>query len=196
MRAESSLLPKSRGSFGETGAVARDAGRAGRVRMRVAVAVMVVGAVVAFAPGLAAGDRFVSVMPIWFNPSRWDDRKDGLVWTEISGRFDFSWPHRFEPLRGTSAVDLARLDSSWTIVAATLALVPALFVWWRRANFAFARAAGVACAVVASAAVVVLVKSMPGLSKLPGGAWWTVPVGGALMAAAFVVAPAPRVRDE
>lgn len=192
MTAESSPRLKSPDSFGETAAPACDSTRAGAARMRWAVALLVLGLVVAIVPSVVSGVRFVRAVIVWSIPAtsgQWRGR-----WRDVCDEHGF---HPFGPFpEGTSAIDLIRSDTAWAVVAAALALVPLLFGWWRRADVGFARTAGITCAVAASASVVALVASIPDQSHLPVGVWWTVPLGGALMAAAFVVAPAPRRRDE
>ena len=163
-------------------------------RVRWAVALLLVGLVVAFVPGLAAGDRFVRVRRVTIyatlqgpaESEHWVDEGDALwAW-----EFDNAWPE------GTSACDLVRTDLGWAFVAGALAGAPALFLWWRRASLALARATGIACAIAAAVSATALATSLLHPWKLPPGIWWTVPVGAAVMAAAFLVAPAPQVRDE
>jgi hypothetical protein len=186
---ESSPRPMPPGSFGETAGAACDVARASKARMRWAVALLVVGVVVAFAPGLAADMAFLRVVHIWHVDGRGE-------WIELVGltRFDRTRVDGSE--LGTSALDLVRTEVAWAAIAASLGVVSLLFGWWRRDGFPFARWAGVGCSMAAAVSVIALVASMRGLSDVPSGNWWTVPLGGALMAAAFVVAPAPRVRDE
>lgn len=186
MTAESSPRLKSPDSFGETAAPPCDVARAGRVRM--AVALLVVGLFVAFVPALAAGEDFLPVVqiPVWDDEGR-------SQWVQVATRHHMGRTWYLSPW--TSATTMVRSDAAWAAIAISLVLVPALFAWWRGAGFRVARTAGLVCAVAASASVVALVMSMQ-LSHVLAGVWWTVPAGGALMAVAFVVAPAPRRRDE
>jgi hypothetical protein len=97
----------------------------------------------------------------------------------------------------TSVVDLVQHDAGWAAAAASIALAPLLFLWWRRAATAFVRVAGIACCAAAGVSVCALVLfRADGAPPVDGDTWWTVPLGAALMTAAFLVAPAPRVRDE
>jgi hypothetical protein len=67
------------------------------------------------------------------------------------------------------------------------------------AAIAFGRVTGVACCVAASSAVCAFALTVaPGPLDVAMDSWgWiALPAGGLLMAAAFLVAPAPRVRDE
>ena len=161
--------------------------RASVGRMRVAVAVLVIGLVVAFVPGLIAGEEFLRAVRVWFADGH--DEWLGSVYL-------FTHERRMPRCPGTSAEYLVRVDGGWAAVAISLALAPFLFGWWRLAGAGFLRIAGTGCAVAAGASAFAFVASMRGVSNLPDGVWWTVPLGGALMAAAFLVAPPPRVRDE
>jgi hypothetical protein len=159
--------------------------------MLCAITLLVLGLVVAFVPGLAAENGFLRAIHLWSGDS--SETRDW--WMYVPGRFHMP-VLSVDRVLGTSALDLIRSEVEWAIVAASLGLVPVLFGWWRRAGVGFARTGGVGVSVAAAASVIALVGSMRGLSDLPAGVWWTVPLGGALMAAAFLVAPTPRVRDE
>ena len=182
--------------------------------VRWAVAVLLLGLVVALVPGLAAGEGFVRAVDFRIHlslPQPGEFVSDG--WVEVAGPNEAGGSFSFETtpysstkpppnvtlvqICGTRASTLVRDELSWTAAAAALAIAPLLFAWWRFGNPSFGRTAGVACAVVASLTVCVLVSRMADTSwTFPAGVWWTVPAGGALMAAAFVVAPTPRRRDE
>jgi hypothetical protein len=142
--------------------------------------------VVAFVPGLVAGERFLLGAERYVIDCRTVSGYSALrVYRSLRGARSFSLP------------DLVRADASWTVAIATLAVAPALFLWWRRSPARFLRGAGVACCVAASAAVCTLALTRPYGEIGPlSWIWCTVPLGGALMAAAFLVAPAPQVRDE
>jgi hypothetical protein len=158
--------------------------------MRWAVALLVAGVVVAFVPGLAAGERFLYPSPplVHLGPR---PRPPFLI---SSGLVPDGLIVKFPP---TSLVELVRTDAAWAIAAATLLASPLLFLWWRSSAIGFGRVAGVACCVAAAAAACVLVINRWEFEYFkPGWIWMSVPLGAALMAAAFLVAPAPRVRDE
>lgn len=163
-----------------------------RWRTRCAIALLVVGLVVAFMPALAAGKRSVRLVEAY---SSVDSLPTRTCWIELPAPGSLSCPPGID-ICGTSAMALVRSDFAWAAVAISLAVVPLLFGWSRLAGVGFGRFAGLACAVVASTSALTLVASMRGPSDLPDGVWWTVPMGGVLMAAAFLVAPPPRVRDE
>jgi hypothetical protein len=175
-----------------------------RRRGRWAVTLLLLGLVVAFVPGLAAGDRSVPT-----SSGTWDVAVFGVA----------SGTHSFAPVgsnhfglrsaaeRTTTIVDdsyplaslseLVRGSVAWAVSAATLLLAPLLFLWWRRSATGFGRAAGVASCFAAAGAVCALVLTRPDCEFVsPAAIWCFVPLGGALMAAAFLVAPPPRVRDE
>ena len=181
-----------------------------RRRARCAVAVLLIGLVVAFVPGLAAEQHFVRAVETFAclqpgpgSPTyRWveldaPDEQGGRASTAPVYTWNGIQPVQLVPIWGTSALELVRRELGWAAAAATLAIIPLLFACWRFGNASFGRSAGVACAAVACISVCVLVGRMTDSSRLlPGGFWWTVPVGGALMAAAFLVAPPPRPRDD
>jgi MFS superfamily sulfate permease-like transporter len=169
-----------------------------RRRGRWAVALLLVGFVGAFVPGLVAGERFVCSDPKWdhFNYFIEDmsDATDPLVGGTSHPAFGNLV---LVPSPPKSLLDLVQTDPSWAVAAATLLIAALLFLWWRRTSTSFVRVAGIACGMAASAAVCALVLTRPDREFLSlGWIWGTVPAGGALMAAAFLVAPAPRVRDE
>jgi len=72
---ESSPRGKPPDSFGETAGAACDVARASKTRMRWAVALLTIGAAVAFVPGLAAGEWFLPgtlpVLDLEYRPSRY-----------------------------------------------------------------------------------------------------------------------------
>src|SRR5262245_32065840 len=121
---------------------------------RCAVALLLLGLALAFVPALAAGDRFVRVRRVAIyaplqgpaETEQWVEEGDALwAW-----EFDSAWPD------GTSACDLVRSDLGWAFVAGALVGAPVLFLWWRHANFALARAGGIACAVAAGMSATLL----------------------------------------
>jgi hypothetical protein len=163
--------------------------------------VLVLGAVLAFVPALAGGRAFVHAIPGIFFTRPSGEMRRVSEWIEIADsatETDFAkCDIELSPLLGTSATALVQGDLGWAAAAASLAIAPLLFAWWRLGGPSFSRLAGVVCAVVASVSVCVLVGRMTDTSRLfPDGTWWTVPAGGALMAASFLVAPAPRRCDE
>lgn len=183
-----------------------------RRRLGRAVALLVIGLLVAFVPALVAGDRFL-LDPYQASIAAWDQAIPssanatltyGTVGTSHYGFGGTSseasvsadtFVVNFGP--PTSLSDLVSSDIAWAIPAATLLLVPGLFLWWRRSAVTFGRIAGAASAIAASSVVCALVLTRDWNEFVPPGwIWVSVPLGGALMAAAFVVAPAPRVRDE
>jgi hypothetical protein len=165
--------------------------------MRWAVAVLLAGVLVAFVPALLAGDRFIV------------QRFDGEAWL-LGGRTGADGLARL-PLpewrgmalipagRGRSSLlTIARNELPWAVSVATLLVAPLLFVWWRRSAIGFGRTAGATTSVAAAGAVCahVLTRSVDEHVSLDPMWWTTFPAGAALMAIAFLVAPAPRVRDE
>jgi hypothetical protein len=178
-----------------------DAASGERRRNRWAVALLLIGLGVAFVPALAGGRAFVHAIPGIFFIRPYGEMHRVSEWIEIADsatESDFAkCGNELSPWLGTSATALVQSDLGWAAAAASLAIAPLLFAWWRFGGPSFSRLAGVVCAVVASVSVCVLVGRMTDTSRLfPDGTWWTVPAGGALMAASFVVAPAPRRRDE
>ena len=187
-----------------------------RWRVGLAVALLLVGLLGAVIPALAAGTAFLpdervyqvdgsKAIPMSFAksaPTPVECRFTGETYSvgptpggmTINGRGRVTlsiiapW---------TSADWLVLHDARWTSVAAAFAIAPLLFLWWRRAAWSFGRVAGIACCAAGGVSVcaIVLLGRDEG-SRVVGGTWWTVPLGAAVMLAAFVVAPAPRVRDE
>jgi hypothetical protein len=155
-------------------------------RARWAITLLLLGVGVAFVPAIVAGDRFVGLARLFTSTPDWRTH-----WIEVSAP-DASIQGPWRPLPGTSAFALICSESAWATVVILLALVPALFGWWRCTGHRFARVGGVVCALVATVCVVVLVACMRGISELPHGAWWSVPFGGALITSAFFIAPPPR----
>jgi hypothetical protein len=152
-------------------------------RSRVAVALLLIGLVAAFVPGLAAGSGF--------RPCGWISISQGSVTSDcvvIVRR----------PIGRSTLCDLVAFEPGWTAAAAALLAMAPLYVWWRRSGVPFARVVGVAACVAAAAAVCVFVLVPESdHEQAIGGCWWTMPLGGLLMAAAFCVAPAPaRARDD
>ena len=187
----------------------RDEHFPGTWRGRVAIAVLLLGFAAAVVPGLAAGDGFLRppgdrLFP-WLGPPYSGTTDGECFWVLGEGVSEDAdgvprariptftlygpvWP---------SAAGLVRHNAGWAAAAAAIALTPLLFLWWRRAGTSFGRVSGIACGAAASAAVLGLVL-IPGEPELRcvQGVWWTVPAGGALMCAAFLVAPAPVRRLE
>jgi hypothetical protein len=188
-----------------------------RRRARWAVALLIIGLLGAVVPALAAGSGFLPIEHIYrvegsrliplsspgsAGPAPMECRISGDVLAtgvnaagltvrgsgEAKIMYIAPW---------TSAVYLVQHDAGWAAAAAAIALAPLLFLWWRRAAVSFVRVAGLACCVAAGASVcaIVLLGQDEG-SHVVGGTWWTVPVGAAVMAAAFLVAPTPRRRDD
>jgi hypothetical protein len=167
-----------------------------RRRIRWAVALLLLGFLVAFVPGLAAGDDFVVVTSEW-NVIEKGSRHDDHVSAPIVLHFYVRTDGTVLRVPPTSYCDLVGDDLSWATSAATLLVAPLLFLWWRRSALRFGRGAGIACCVVASAAISALVLTRADLEYMSlAWTWGTVPLGGALMVAAFLVAPAPRPRDD
>jgi hypothetical protein len=164
--------------------------RAPKRRMRWAIAMLVAGVVVAFVPAIAAGERFLDPYSPLVSLGPWHRPPFNIH----SGLIPDGLIVKFPP---PSLVELVQTDAAWAIAAATLLASPMLFLWWRRSAIGFGRVTGVACCVAAAAAACVLVihRWDSGYVK-PGWIWTAVPLGGALMAASFLVAPAPQVRDE
>jgi len=186
---------------------------------------LLVGLAVAVAPGLTAGQDFAPRSPrrvfssfasirvqvaatpvgagtakpvVWFHTVRAPDSSAPAAGSVgPAAAQPFSLTYFWQPLSPT-AVDLVQSDAGWAAAAVSIALAPFLFLWWRRAGTSFGRIAGIACGAVASAAVCSLVLvPREGTAAVVGGVWWTVPLGGALMCAAFLVAPAPSpMRDD
>src|SRR5262245_43085643 len=177
----------------------------GRRRVRWAVALLVLGLVVALVPGLGSGDHF---LPSVFTDVQWDSAVPsvgGATFTlaglnHFGFRIESSASLAFDTFPAdpsTSFAGLVTTDLAWSVAAATLLVAPLLFVWWRRSAAGFVRIAGIAACVAATGAVCALVLTRRDREYLDlYSAWITVPAGAALMAAAFLVAPAPRVRDE
>jgi len=178
-----------------------------RRRGRWAVALLLLGLVVALVPGLVAGDEFLGAE---INGD-WDVSIRGVA----NGTFTFVGPgtnhagfggrpthtvlttDAFRTPLADSLVDSVRTDLSWAGSLASLIVAPLLFLWWRRSAIRFGRIVGAACCVATSTVVCVTLLTHPMYEFATlGRVWLTVPLGGALMAAAFVVAPAPRVRHE
>ena len=165
-------------------------------RFRWAVALLVLGVFAAFVPGLVAGDRFVSL-----EYDRTAMQETVLLWDRVQpapGSHDVFVPVEvIIPDGVTSLTGIASRDAAWAIGIVTLLFAPFLFVWWRRSAVGFGRVAGAVCCAAAGCEFSALV-----LTRLRddcwsvGGIWWTVPLGAALMGAAFLVAPAPRRRDD
>jgi hypothetical protein len=198
---------------------------AGRTRTRAAVALLVVGMLVASVPGLAVGDEFLSggSLGAWV---RLDDPGQGprpagtATWSiQPAPRWrgfrvspappeDGSFV-RFNAVRSAfwsvptvppplSMTNLVRHEAGWTAAALALVVTPLLFAWWRRRGASFGRGVGIACSLAGGAAVGALVlEAHARYGDAQGGVWWTVPLGALLMGAAFVVAPAPgRALDD
>ena len=173
-----------------------------RLRARCAVALLLVGLVVAFVPGLAAGDLF---LPSPFPEFDVIIRSIGTDRSVGTNHYGFGGVTTARVLVGapvttwppTSLIGWVRADGSWAASAVSLLVAPLLFLWWRRSAIGFGRVAGIVCCLAASSVVCLMVLTNPVREIAPPGwIWRTVPLGGALMAAAFLVAPAPRVRDE
>jgi hypothetical protein len=162
-----------------------DAAPRARRRIRWAVALLLLGFVVAFVPGLAAGDWFLS-------PDK--------VKLELLGAGKYPNVGAYWTYRGVivpSLIELVRYETGWAVAIGTLLGAPPLFVWWRRSAAAFVRATGALCCAAASLAVCLLALTHPLMEGLTRSwIWCAVPLGGALMAAAFLVAPPPRPRDD
>jgi hypothetical protein len=186
--------------------IAAQTSRRPRVRARLGVVLLLLGLVVAFVPGLAAGDRFLSVrwhFVVLDSPSERADAAD-LRRTRIAPAGVYSsggpagtageieWP-------GSSLTNFVSNDTRWALAAATLLTVPLLFAWWRRSAAGFIRNAGFACSLAAAVAACAMALTHPApprnvffeVATSRSGLWWTVPFGAALMAAAFAVAPTP-----
>jgi hypothetical protein len=176
-----------------------------RRRICWAVALVLLGFLVAFVPGLLSGDEFVPRRPTstdWYSrplsntsfaatPAETSHAGSGVARTFVIRSLTIV----IDP--PTSLVGLATTDLSWAVAAATLLVAPLLFLWWRRSATGFGRAAGVASCFAAAGAVCALVLTRPDCEVVsPAAIWCMVPLGGALMGAAFLLAPAPRVRDE
>ena len=163
-----------------------------------AIALLLLGVFVAFLPAIVAGDEFLrpEVDPAWVaswmqHASITEVRGSGGMRAVVETNVPI-----FLPSGPTSLVGLATTDVSWAVVVVSLLVAPGLFVAWRRSAITFGRVAGVACCVAATTAVCAIVQGQRDESLLFGARWCTVPIGGALMAAAFLVAPPPRRRDE
>src|SRR5262245_2447209 len=160
------------------------------------VAMLVLGLLVALVPPLAAGDDFIYPQP-----------EMGRIGAELV-RADFGKRRTFRDIHvrddgsyvlmpPRALAELVQYRGSWAAAAATLLAGPLLFLWWRRSAIGFGRVAGVACCVAASGAVCAVVLTHPAREFASAGwAWCFVPLGGAMMAAAFVAAPAPLRRDD
>ena len=162
------------------------AGPSARRRTRRSAALLLLGLFVAIVPGLLAGHEFLADQHVKseFSPGgSWYSDRD----------FYFLMRGELPP----SLFDLMRFEHAWTVAMATLALAPGVFLWWRWSGARFARVVGAACCAVACLAVCALAFTHPYFGNdNRGWTWCAVPVGGALMAAAFLAAPTPRVRDE
>ena len=195
-----------------------------RARAGLGVVLLLFGLLVTVVPGLAAGDAFhpglpggvivTRVVPAQASatapPS--GDRSfrvslplvtaDGETRVRQGGpaialNQTLAFTFTFGPPPGSSLTDLVLHEPGWTAAALGLVLAPLVFVWWRRRGVPFARVVGIACSLAAGAAVGALVfESRARFSDAEGGVWWTLPLGAALMGAAFLVAPAPERRGD
>ena len=182
-------------------------------RSRFAVLLLLLGVVAAFVPGLAAGNGF--------RPCGWISKGTFLIpKPPVSGSGAYritgdgarvGGDARAIVVTGNAQItytgvgsgrarlcDLVAYEPGWTAAAAALIAMAPLYLWWRRGGLAFARVAGIAACIAAAAAVCVFVLVPRTLfEESIGGIWWTMPLGALLMAAAFLVAPAPvRSRDD
>lgn len=172
-----------------------------RWRSRLAVALLLLGLVVAFVPGLIAGDEF-----LWSTATRKVLFTNGKVVRTYVVDFATATPGPSGPTRivglsfliyPTSLVELATTDIAWASSLVALGVAAGLFVWWRRTAIGFGRVVGIGSCAAAAVAVCALVLSRFDHEYVsPGWTWRTVPLGAALMAAAFVTAPAPPRRDD
>jgi hypothetical protein len=193
-----------------------------RARARLAVVLLLLGLLVASVPGLAVGDEFLSAgsFGAWVRidegpqgpgpPGPAPQKSPAWRWVRASPapphvgsfvRFNadrrafWSVPTVPPPL---SMTNLVRHEAAWTAAALALVVTPLLFAWWRRRGASFGRGVGIACSLAGGAAVGALVlEAHSRYADAQGGVWWTVPLGGALMGAAFLVAPPPtRAGDD
>jgi hypothetical protein len=191
-----------------------------RRRIRWAVALLLLGLLGAAIPPLVAGSGSRTVVYLFTTGNRptaaspvvlttdlqpsevlrvtgddvFVDTKGGVL--NVRGGAQFTITTSGVP-RWTSVVDLVQHDAGWAAAAVSIALAPFLFLWWRRSATTFVRVAGIACCAAAGLSVCALVLFGPdGAPPADARTWWTVPVGAALMAAAFLVAPPPSRRDD
>ena len=194
-----------------------------RARARLGVVLLLLGLLVTVVPGLAAGDAFrpgvpgaVVVTPVVPAQSSATAPPSGAVCfrtvaadrtvrvrmvrqdgTAIALNQGVVFTFSIGPPPRSSLTDLVLHEAGWTAAALGLVVAPFLFVWWRRRGVPFARVVGIACSLAAGAAVGALVfESRARFSDAAGGVGWTMPLGAALMGAAFVVAPAPERRGD
>jgi hypothetical protein len=191
-----------------------------RARATFAVVLLLLGLLVTVVPGLAAGDEFrrglpgvVVVTPVVPAQSSAPAPPSGELCFRvltadrtvrvrnggpaITLNQTLAFTITSGPPTGSSLTDLVLHEAGWTTAALGLVIAPLLFVWWQRRGVSFARMLGIACSLAAGAAVGALVfESRARFSDAEGGNWWTLPLGAALMGAAFVVAPAPGRRSD
>jgi len=172
-----------------------------RRRVRWAVALLLTGLAVAFVPALLARDEFVTLNYPLEPLSSLDHLQP---WRTMvippSTRTVLLDGHAFQ-IRSLivdwSLLDLVLADPAWAISLATLLCAPLVFGWWRHSAASFVRLAGIACSAAPSAAVCALVLSRwPSFGGQENCTWAVIPLGGGVMAAAFLVAPPPLRRDD
>lgn len=188
-------------------------------RPRIAVVLLLLGVVVAFVPGLMAGSSFrpcawiasgsinlplapLQPMSGGATPQSYvitgDDVKLSGSGSTFSVRASGGVVIFGLPIGRSTLCDLVAFEPGWTAAAAALLAMAPLYLWWRRGGLPFARFIGFAACVASAAAVCVFVLVPRSTHEQSvGGIWWTMPLGALLMAAAFLVAPAPvRSRED
>ena len=207
------LGTRSPSDAGEAAPVVAAASRRSRIRARLGVVLLLLGLAVAAVPGLAAGNAFLP--RLWFRVGSVTTplplvqvKSTGataapvltssgnvivsprlrVVATEAGAIYVITgWPSA-----PTSLADLVLHEPGWTAAAIALLTMVPFYAWWRRCGLSFGRIAGVATCIASAAEVCVLVLVPAPDPPVDWRVWWTVPLGAALMGAAFVVAPAPR----
>lgn len=197
MDRQTSLGSRSQGSFGHIGRPARDLPRSRDaktvpVRSVVAGLLAAVAPVVAFAPSVFAGDRFLFVRTVYvFGSSETRYQWVPAFWTG-------------SPLVSWSLLDLATSDAGWAALALSLVLAPFWFLAWRLGRAPAGRAIGLMWSASAAVAALILPSQqaegmLRAVGKTPsnsvGGSHWTLLAASALLVAAFAVAPAPVARE-
>ena len=197
MDRQTSLGSRSQGSFGHNARPARDLPRSRGaktvpVRSVVAGLLAAVAPVVAFAPSVFAGDRFLFVRTVYVFRS--SQGQSTSIPVDVFGLPPMSW----------TLLELVTSDAGWAALALSLLLAPLWFVAWRRGLSPAGRAIGIVWSASALFAACILVsrRSQEVLSAMGsspstaiGGSYWTLIAAGVLLAAAFAVAPAPVARE-